>query len=295
MKKNLLSLLILTTVALHAQFVSIPNANFRSALKAIIPNAFNIDNLLDTTSSLVTGTTNLNVSNSNISSLEGIQYFKGLLRLDCYSNQLTSLDLRRNSNLRILYCYSNELTALNVSKNTALTGLFCYSNLLTNLDLSQNIALRGLECDFNNITSLDVSNNVELTQLSCSSNQLLSLDLLGLSKLTYLKADGNCFTTPPANPFPATLTSFVVTPNRANCTNSLEENDYSLEKVVSFAPNPVQTTVYFPTPQTGQLLDAFGNVVASFTNASSLLMQNYPQGMYFIKLESSKLEKVLKQ
>jgi len=38
-------------------------------------------------------------------------------------NQLTSLDLSKNTALKILACARNKLTSLDVSKNTALTNL----------------------------------------------------------------------------------------------------------------------------------------------------------------------------
>ena len=59
--------------------------------------------------------------------------------------------------LTYLSCWSNELTSLDVSKNTELTYLNCSNNQLTSLDLSNNTALERLECYSNDITSLDVS------------------------------------------------------------------------------------------------------------------------------------------
>ena len=47
-----------------------------------------------------------------------------------------------------LYCTRNQLTALDVSKNTALTNLDCQENQLTALDLSSNNTLSTLKCDF---------------------------------------------------------------------------------------------------------------------------------------------------
>ena len=52
-----------------------------------------------------------------ISDLTGIEYFTKLASLNCNNNNITSLDL---------------------SKNTALLGLLCQYNKLTELDLSQN-------------------------------------------------------------------------------------------------------------------------------------------------------------
>ena len=68
-------------------------------------------------------------------------------RVDCSDNQLTSLDVSKNTALTKLYCFSNQLTSLNVSKNTALKELYCGENQLTSLDVSKNTALTTIECD----------------------------------------------------------------------------------------------------------------------------------------------------
>jgi hypothetical protein len=126
-----------------------------------------------------------------IVSLEGIEYFTGLTTLYCNNNQLTSLDLSKNTALTGLNCYANQLTSLDVSKNTALTGLYCYDNLLSALDVSKNLALKDLRCYNNQLTSLDLSNNTALDHLRCYNNQLTSLDLSANTALFELICDRN--------------------------------------------------------------------------------------------------------
>ncbi len=70
--------------------------------------------------------------------------------LSCLNNQLTALDVSKNTVLTELLCHENQLTALDVS-NTALTTLYCHNNQLTTLDVSKNTALSWLECYGNNI------------------------------------------------------------------------------------------------------------------------------------------------
>ena len=89
--------------------------------------------------------------------------------LYCSRNQLTALDVDKNTALEELYCYSNQLTKLDVSKNTALTDLHCKDNQLTTLDVSKNTALTDLDCDKNQLTSLDVS-NTNMDELDCDDN-----------------------------------------------------------------------------------------------------------------------------
>lgn len=79
-----------------------------------------------------------------IFSLEGIQYFKNLLALDCSDCEIATLDLSQNTKLKKLNCARNNLTNLNLSQNKELEELECGSNNLTRLDLSQNFKLKKL-------------------------------------------------------------------------------------------------------------------------------------------------------
>jgi Leucine-rich repeat (LRR) protein len=144
--------------------------------------------------SSVLGVTSLNVSNSLISDLTGIQSFKDLTILNCSSNNLATLDLSKNTNLTELSIPSNKLTNLDLSKNTALTKLTCYSNLFTNLDFSSNTSLTTLSCDRNKLTNLNVSKNKTLTYLDCSQNQLATLDVSQNTALVNLNCSTNQLT-----------------------------------------------------------------------------------------------------
>ena len=99
----------------------------------------------------IAAVTKLYVSEKNIASLKGIEFFTALTLLYCYNNQLTSLDVSKNTVLETLFCSRNHLTSLDVSKNTALTLLSCSSNQLASLDVSKNTALTELNCANNQI------------------------------------------------------------------------------------------------------------------------------------------------
>lgn len=140
------------------------------------------------------GVTELYVAYANIKDLTGIELFPNLDKLDCKNNNLTRLDVSKNTKLTKLYCEFNQLTGLDLSKNTALTELNCQVNQLTSLDLSKNTALTKLDCALNPLTSLDVSNNPALTYLDCNYNQLTGLDLSQNTALTKLGCHDNQLT-----------------------------------------------------------------------------------------------------
>ena len=127
----------------------------------------------------------------NVLSMPEIKYFTALEYLDCWGNQLTSLDVSNNTALEYLDCGDNQLTSLDVSKNAALEYLDCDGNQLTSLDVSKNPALEYLYCDGNQLTSLDVSKNAALEYLYCGDNQLTSLDLSNNTALTTLNCAKN--------------------------------------------------------------------------------------------------------
>ena len=105
--------------------------------------------------------TKLNIGNQGLTDLSGIEWFTALTDLACNNNQLTALDVLKNTELTGLSCQYNRLTELNVSKNTALTGLYCYGNRLTELDVSANTALMTLLCGSQTSGKLTLTLNEE--------------------------------------------------------------------------------------------------------------------------------------
>ena len=125
----------------------------------------------------------------NIADISEIKYFTALIHLNCEQNQLTSLDLGKNTALIFLDCYGNQLTSLDLSNNTALRALVCDNNQLTSLDLSNSTALTDLYCASNQLTSLDVSNSTALTELWCEDNPLETLTISASQQSAYWMDD----------------------------------------------------------------------------------------------------------
>ena len=139
----------------------------------------------------ITSAQSLSFVGKEITSLKGIEHFTHLTELDCSGNQLTTLDLSKNTALTFLRCADNQLTTLDLSKNAALTELRCDNNQLKALDLSNNTALTVLHCSNNQLKALDLSKNTALTQLACGNNQLTALDVSKNNALTALHCEGN--------------------------------------------------------------------------------------------------------
>ena len=119
----------------------------------------------------------IDVTEKGIASLKGIEHFSAMIQLLCSENQLTELDVSKNTALSWLSCGGNQLTELDVSQNEALTVLTCENNQLAALDVSRNTKLYHLHCVINQLTELDVSQNTVLVYLDCGANRLSELDV----------------------------------------------------------------------------------------------------------------------
>jgi hypothetical protein len=111
--------------------------------------------------------------------------------LKCSENELTSLTISGDPELKTLWCGKNQLTSLNVSGLSQLSRLYCSDNLLSSLDVSKNNRLEKLRCSRNKLTNLDASKNILLQKLRCRQNQLSNLTVSNLSNLVHLNCTFN--------------------------------------------------------------------------------------------------------
>jgi hypothetical protein len=189
MKKHLLIIAFaITTSFLRAQIVNIPDPIFKSAL---IERGIDKNNDKEIQLDEAKMVKTLSVGGYFISDLTGIEYFTSLDTLICISNNLTFLDVSKNTSLTYLYCIFNKLSTLDVSKNINLKVLGCYGNNLTSLDVSKNTVLELLYCQANSITSLDISKNLGLKLLWCYANNLTELDISKNTALIVCYCGGN--------------------------------------------------------------------------------------------------------
>ncbi|MGQ0829918.1 MAG: DUF7619 domain-containing protein [Bacteroidota bacterium] len=175
MKKiTIIFLLVFIGFKVKAQnYVTIPDANFVTFLQNKYPACMS-GNQMDTTCASILNDTSLIVDNKNISNLTGVEYFKNLRHLICYSNQLTSLPSLPNT-LLTLNCFNNSLASLPALPGS-LKEIFCGENSLVNLPALPN-SLERLHCVYNQLTDLPVLPN-SLLELICAFNQLSALPLL---------------------------------------------------------------------------------------------------------------------
>ena len=168
-----------------------PDEIFREYVEMNFDN--NSDGLLSI--SEIEQTTIIAVADKGIIDLEGIEYFIMLEVLECYNNQISTLDISACVNLERLYCYNNELSTLDVTGCTNLTLLGCYDNELSTLDVSNCSDLTWLYCHNNGLSTLNVSGCTNLKWLYCDNNNLRELDVSGCTNLTYFECYSNKLST----------------------------------------------------------------------------------------------------
>ena len=128
----------------------------------------------------------ISCDNKEISNLKGIEFFTNIWLLECYYNNLTTIDLSHNKNLSYINCHHNQLNELDVSGLPLLETFYCGHNALPSIDVSKNEKLEDFDCQDNHLDTLDVSQNKELVKLSCGTNNLTELDVRDNKKLKEL-------------------------------------------------------------------------------------------------------------
>lgn len=192
---GLMSCLLLCCLSLSAQYVTIPDANFRGYLQQNYPTCFNASNQLDTTCSAITSLTYLSVPYKNIADLTGLQYFDGLYQVDCSHNVLTSLP-KLPINVNNLNCSYNAITTL-PTLTANLNTLNCEHNSITTLP-SFPSSLQILTVRFNQISVIPTLPS-GLIFLHCGNNQLTNLPTLP-TNLVRLECENNQLTSIPSLP-----------------------------------------------------------------------------------------------
>ena len=237
------TLLLFTTLFLSffcsSQIVNIPNAafkakllaanstNFYASTEAPVYSAFYnnwngpTSNTIDTNNdgeiqvSEALAIKCLNLKDSNLTNLTGIEFFTNLqslrvngnslttlnlnqnialINLRCENNLLTTLNIDQLANLKDFNCEFNLLTSFNISQSTGLKRLYCNNNNLTTLNVSQLPNLEILQCNFNALTTLNVSSCTSLKNLQCSLNSLTTLNVAGAAALNILTCANNNLT-----------------------------------------------------------------------------------------------------
>ena len=138
---------------------------------------------------------NLHCENSNVYSLQGIEYLSSLEGLWCLNNHISSMDLSGNPELKGIWCSHNDFTSLDFTGCPKLEWVYCYNCQLTSINVRNNPELAYIECNANpNLHTLDFSQNTKLENIFASSCGLTSIDVSNCPRLCELAAFKNNLT-----------------------------------------------------------------------------------------------------
>lgn len=197
-----------------------PDENFR---KAILEDVFeqpkdhaNRD-LYDYQLEAIQSQVVLSVSNSRVSDLTGIEYFKSLKHLDVSYNPIQHLNMGEMSELRSVKAYNcalievilphpeqthlryldvthNQLTTMDLREQDCLQTLCLSENQLTEVMLDDCEKLQYLTCSHNRLNELNIKDCYELRALECENNYLSVLDMTNNEELQLLACQNNLLT-----------------------------------------------------------------------------------------------------
>lgn len=130
------------------------------------------------------GITELICKNKKVSDITGIEKMSNLVSLNLMENNLSNVDISKNTNLTYVELSGNlDIISIDLTKNTKLKEIYFKNDSLKSIDISKNTSLENLHIGSNELTSIDLSNNPNLKYVVLSANKLTSVDL---SKNTYL-------------------------------------------------------------------------------------------------------------
>lgn len=171
----------------------------------------------------------INLRNSGLTNMKGVECFPNLVYLYVDNNNLTELNVSKNTELRDLECGNNQLKQLDVSSNTKLTSINIYGSSVTGLNVSKNTELKTLAVSGNPIMKLDLSQNSKLDWLGCGDCGLTELDVTNNPELTYIYCPEN------------RLSELDVSNNKKLDTLNCRDNKLS---TLNLKNNPLLTVLY---------------------------------------------------
>ncbi|WP_377712960.1 matrixin family metalloprotease [Pseudofulvibacter geojedonensis] len=151
-------------------YTAIPDDNFEAELSAY--DDILGDNRVPTNN--INTITLLDISDSGIQDMTGIESFVALENLDAHNNPFISIDLASNTSLLELRLDSTSIISLNLQQNGDLIELDVSNSPLSSINLSGNSALEILNLESTTLAALDLSSNSALKELSLEDTATLS-------------------------------------------------------------------------------------------------------------------------
>lgn len=202
------------TEEVAVSYIHIPDSSFESIL---ISKHLDTDGIVNqrisrSDAELITALNLENTSFGDIESLEGIEGFKNLKKLNAYRHQISEIDVSANTKLDSLILSANNISTIDLSNNSNLTYVeISYNNLSSIVGLSglqqlkklmlsgnyfaditiNNPSVENVLITDNQLNNIDLSDAINLKSIMLTNNKLQSLDLSKNEKLETLVVSAN--------------------------------------------------------------------------------------------------------
>ncbi|WP_290701706.1 T9SS type A sorting domain-containing protein [Lacinutrix sp.] len=141
------------------------------------------------------------LARNNLSSLD-LSLNPNLKWLDVNTNNFSALDLSSNNLLEELDIRHNELPTVDLTNLVNLKSLECGNfsffstqNILNSLDLTQNVLLENLEIENSNLSALNLLQNINLENLRWTFSNVVDIDISNNINLIKIDLDNNLLST----------------------------------------------------------------------------------------------------
>lgn len=261
-------------LAVQAQNVNIPDPAFKNYLVGNSSINTNSDSEIQVSeASAFTGS--IYVPNLLINNLTGIEAFTSATNLNCFMNNITTLDLSNNTALIVLNCRWNSLTTLDLSNNLALVDINCSHNQLTSLDVSMHTNMTGLDCSENLLTSLNVANgnNINVYNIYFRANQN--------PPLTCIEVDSAAYST-------SNWVNIDASAIFSEDCSSIGITDIASANAITVYPNPTSGALFLSNNCNITLTDLTGKIILQQQNTNGADISSLPAGLYFISITDDK-------
>lgn len=236
MKKKYFIILLIFPIFINAQVINISDLNLKNKLLQSNVNSsiafdanhnkikidINNNNEIEMSEALLVFA--LDVSNSNINNLNGLEFFSNMTDLDCNSNNITSFDFTLFPNLLYFDGGNNLFSSLSINNNNTIDTIQLYNNNLTSVSVTNCSNLWELKCSNNNITNLNILNLPTLYSLEFTNNLLTNINLSNFTNLHYLYLNNNLLTSLTFNNCPNITWAFCAN----NLLTTLDFSDLNL-------------------------------------------------------------------
>lgn len=206
MKKNYFLILLLFPIFVNSQIISFSDINLKNKLLQADVNStiafdanynrikidINNDNEIEMNEALLVSA--LNVSNSNINNLSGLELFSNLFDLNCSHNSITSFNSELYPNLLYFSGNNNLLTSFSIDNNNIIEYINLTNNNLVNLSVTNCSNLWALNCSYNLLTNINILNLPTLDNIDIKNNLLTNINLSNFPSLLALYFDNNLLT-----------------------------------------------------------------------------------------------------